>query len=105
MSDTLLATVAAIIASLDTAPDEWAWSNPDSKIVLRHIRGVGIWVSYSSRIHVYEPNEVKFGFWQGIRLRRAYNRWKKRVGNDRARSLETKTCQFVLATLARTGDA
>lgn len=94
------AAAEAIIASLDADPFHWFWRDPDNKYTLTHKSGIEIWITSHSRIYIYKPNKVQFGFWQGVRLRRAYRRWQKRVGNDVAHQLEADTCRYVIAVLA-----
>jgi hypothetical protein len=97
--DLLRRTVNKLCNSLVYRSNEWKYTNVDDKLVLRHYKtDIQLWVGACGP-YVYKPNQVKFGFWDKRRLRRAVKYWIKELGDFKVRYTEEKTCRLIIEEL------
>lgn len=74
--------IAKLVDSLVNKSDEWTFGGGSSFGFITHIPSrVKLYVSDVYSIRILEPKEVRFGFFQRRRLRKAYQQWLKLYGN------------------------
>jgi len=84
--------------SLRDNPSSWRWQN-ERKYRILHESGLTLWV-YGGGIHVAQPREIHWGWWERRPLVRAYLNWRKTVGNVEAAQLERRICKEAMSLLA-----
>ena len=83
--------------SLRHNPSSWRWAN-EKKLKIVHDSGLSLWVN-SGGIHVFEPREINFGWWERRPLVQAFHVWCKRVGNVEAAVTERRICKEAMSLL------
>lgn len=73
-------TADDIAFSLTHSPRAWSWRDA-SFDMLEGPGGIVIGLAYFT---IYRPAQVRFGFWNRRRIRRAFRAWKRGTGNDLA---------------------
>ena len=69
-----------LVASLSDDPQAWQWRDGNFDM-LNGPGGITLSANYFS---IYQPERMRFGFWNRRRIRRAFKRWKATAGNDLA---------------------
>jgi hypothetical protein len=73
-------TAKDLAFSLTAYPKSWSWRDTDCDVLVGP-NDMRIGITYFT---VYSPVTLRFGFWNRRRIRRAFKRWKRSVGNDLA---------------------